>query len=57
LGGTSRVSQIQLLQPFLALIFSAPLLGEPLRPSTLAFALAVLATVFFGRLMPMRDGK
>ncbi|MGF6779737.1 hypothetical protein [Paraburkholderia sp. GAS334] len=52
-----RVSQIQLLQPFLALIFSAPLLGEPLRPSTLAFALAVLATVFFGRLMPMRDGK
>lgn len=49
LGGTLRVSQLQLLQPFLALLAAVPLLGEPLRPATLGFALAVLATVFAGR--------
>ncbi len=53
LGGTLRVSQIQLLQPFLALIFSVPLLGEPLRASTFVFALLVLATVFVGRRVPV----
>ena len=55
LGGALRVSQIQLLQPFLALLFSVPLLGEPLRPSTLVFALAVLATVFVGRRVPLHN--
>jgi drug/metabolite transporter (DMT)-like permease len=54
LGGTLRVSQIQLLQPFLALIFSVPLLGEPLRASTVVFALLVLATVFVGRRAPVQ---
>ena len=54
LGGTLRVSQIQLLQPFLALIFSVPLLGEPLRASTFVFALLVLATVFVGRRGPVQ---
>ncbi|MBI5269635.1 MAG: DMT family transporter [Burkholderiales bacterium] len=49
LGGTLRVSQVQLLQPFLALLAAVPLLGEPLRASTLVFALAVLATVAIGR--------
>lgn len=53
LGGTLRVSQVQLLQPFLALLFAVPLLGEPLKPSTLAFALAVLATVALGKRMPL----
>lgn len=51
LGGTLRVSQVQLLQPFLALLAASALLGEPLHPSTLGFALAVLATVFAGRRM------
>ncbi len=30
LGGTVRVSQVQLLQPFLALLFAVPVLGERL---------------------------
>ncbi|MFO1339948.1 MAG: DMT family transporter [Burkholderiaceae bacterium] len=54
LGGTLRVSQVQLLQPFLALLFSVPLLGETLKPATVLFALAVLATVLVGRRMPQR---
>ncbi|MBX3637500.1 MAG: DMT family transporter [Rubrivivax sp.] len=53
LGGVVRVSQVQLLQPFLALIFAVPLLGEPLEPLTLGFALAVVAIVFIGRRMPV----
>ena len=53
LGGTLRVSQVQLLQPFLALLFAVPLLGEALEPSTLVFTLAVLAIVFAGKRMPV----
>ncbi len=49
LGGVVRVSQVQLLQPFLALIAAALLLGERPDAPTLFFALAVLAVVFFGR--------
>lgn len=49
LGGVVRVSQVQLLQPFLALLFAVPLLGEPLEPLTLGFALAVVAVVLVGR--------
>jgi drug/metabolite transporter (DMT)-like permease len=56
LGGTLRVSQVQLLQPFLALLFAVPLLGETLDPATLLFALAVLATVFIGRRLPADSG-
>jgi drug/metabolite transporter (DMT)-like permease len=52
LGGMVRVSQVQLLQPFLALLFAVPVLGERLEPTTLLFALAVIATVFVGRKMP-----
>ncbi len=54
LGGTVRVSQVQLLQPFLALLFAVPILGERLEVSTLLFSLAVVATVFVGRRMPVR---
>lgn len=48
-GGALRVSQTQLLQPFLAMLFAWPLLGE--RPDLLSitFALAVVATVFVSR--------
>lgn len=52
LGGVMRVSQVQLLQPFLALLLAVPILGERLEPATLAFALAVMAVVFVGRRMP-----
>jgi drug/metabolite transporter (DMT)-like permease len=53
LGGVLRVSQVQLLQPFLALIAAAALLGEPLEPATLLFALAVLSVVLLGRRAPI----
>jgi len=52
LGGTVRVSQVQLLQPFLALLFAVPVLGERLEVTTVLFSLAVIAIVFVGRKMP-----
>lgn len=55
LGGTVRVSQVQLVQPFLGMLFAVPLLGERLDAVTLAFALGVIATVFAGRRMPVRQ--
>ena len=54
LGGTVRVSQVQLVQPFMSMLFAVPLLGERLDILTLGFALAVIATVFAGRKMPVR---
>jgi drug/metabolite transporter (DMT)-like permease len=53
LGGTVRVSQVQLVQPFLSLLFAVPVLGERLDATTVGFALAVIATVFVGRSMPV----
>ncbi len=53
LGGVVRVSQVQLLQPFIALLFAVPVLGERLDTVTVAFALAVIGVVFFGRRMPV----
>ncbi len=52
LGGTVRVSQVQLVQPFLSLLAAVPLLGEHLDAATVAFSLAVIATVFLGKKMP-----
>ncbi|WP_198971605.1 DMT family transporter [Xylophilus sp. ASV27] len=49
MGGALRVSQTQLLQPFLAILASIPLLGEALDLVTLGFALAVVATVLIGK--------
>lgn len=54
LGGTVRVSQMQLLQPFVSMLAAVPLLGERLDALTIAFALAVIATVFIGKRMPVR---
>ena len=53
LGGTVRVSQVQLLQPFLGMLFAVPLLGERLDAVTVGFGVAVIATVFVGRRMPV----
>lgn len=53
LGGVVRVSQVQLLQPFLALLFAVPVLGEPLQPAAVACALAVIAIVLVSRRMPV----
>ncbi|MDM0037059.1 DMT family transporter [Variovorax sp. J22P271] len=49
MGGALRVSQTQLLQPFLSILAAVPLLGEPLDVVTLAFAAAVVATVVAGK--------
>lgn len=51
LGGPLRVSQLQLLQPFMAILASIPLLGESLDAMTLGFAMLVVLTVFMGRRM------
>ena len=51
LGGPLRVSQVQLLQPFISMLAAVPLLGESLDAMTLGFALLVVATVFLGRRM------
>lgn len=51
LGGPLRVSQLQLLQPFITILAAVPLLGESLDAMTLGFALLVVATVFMGRRM------
>jgi drug/metabolite transporter (DMT)-like permease len=53
LGGTVRVSQVQLVQPFLGMLFAVPLLGESLDALTLGFAFAVIAVVFVGKKMPV----
>jgi drug/metabolite transporter (DMT)-like permease len=54
IGGTVRVSQVQLMQPFLGMLFAVPLLGEAIDAVALAFAAAVIATVFIGKKMPVR---
>ena len=53
LGGTLRVSQVQVLQPFLSMLFAVPLLGEHLDAMTVVFALAVLAVVWWGKRQPI----
>lgn len=49
MGGALRVSQTQLLQPFVSILAAVPLLGERLDATTVGFALAVVATVFIGK--------
>ena len=57
LGGVVRVSQVQLIQPFLALLFAVPVLGERLDAATVLFSLAVIATVFVGKRMPVAAAR
>ena len=57
LGGTVRVSQVQLVQPFLSMLFAMPLLGEKLDAVTVGFGLAVIATVSIGKKMPVGTAK
>ncbi len=53
IGGALRVSQVQLLQPFISILAAVPLLGEPLETMTVGFALAVVGTVFAGKRLAM----
>lgn len=54
MGGIARVGQVQLLQIFFTIAFSALLFGEPVAPSTWLFAAAVIATVVLGRRSAVR---
>jgi drug/metabolite transporter (DMT)-like permease len=53
IGGVVRVSQVQLLQPFMTLLVAAVLLGEHITPTMLGFAVAVVITIAVGRRMPI----
>ena len=44
-GGIARVSQVQLLQPFITFALAGFFNGETITPQILLFAAAVLATV------------
>jgi drug/metabolite transporter (DMT)-like permease len=49
LGGVARIGQIQLIQPFLTILASVLLLGEPLSLETITFAVAVIGCVLLGK--------
>lgn len=53
LGGVARVSQVQLVQPFLTLVVCALVLGEKVTPLMLGTAVLVVALVAVGRRMPI----
>lgn len=48
-GDAVRVSQVQLLQPFFAMLFAWPIHGQPVAAESLGFGLAVVGTVWLGR--------
>ncbi|PCJ14082.1 MAG: EamA family transporter [Gammaproteobacteria bacterium] len=54
LGGIARVSQAQLLQPFVTLIASVLILGEALDASTVIFIFLVVCSVWVGKKMPIQ---
>lgn len=49
MGGIAKVSQVQLVQLFLTLGFSAWLLGEAIEPMMLFVAVATVSLIFLGR--------
>ncbi|NEQ23913.1 MAG: DMT family transporter [Microcoleus sp. SIO2G3] len=55
IAGVARVSQLQLLQPFLTIIFSALLLHEQITAPTIAAACIVIACVAIGRRSLIRE--
>jgi drug/metabolite transporter (DMT)-like permease len=54
MGGTARVGQVQLLQIFFTMAFSALFFGETVAASTWVFAATVIATVMLGRKAAVR---
>lgn len=54
IGGVARVSQVQLLQLFLTLVFAAWIGGENVDAATWVVAIAVVAVVALGRRAPVR---
>jgi len=55
LGGIARVSQTQLLQPFITLFASALFLGEVIDIETMIFVFLVVSSVWLGKQMPVRQ--
>ncbi len=49
MGDAVKVSQLQLVQPFLSIVFSIPLLGEQPDQTVWIFGIAVILTVFLSR--------
>ncbi len=55
LGGIARVSQTQLLQPFITLFASALFLGEVIDIETMVFVFLVVISVWLGKRMPIKQ--
>ena len=55
MGGIARVSQAQLLQPFVTLFASMLLLGEVIDIETMIFVFLVIGSVWLGKRMPIRQ--
>ena len=55
LGGIARVSQIQLLQPFITLLVSALFLSEIIEIETIVFVLLVVSSVWLGKKIPINQ--
>ena len=53
LGGIARVSQTQLIQPFVTLLASAFLINETVNLQTITFAVLVVSIVAIGKNMPV----
>ncbi len=53
LGGIAKVSQMQLLQPFMTLAVSASVLSEPISAQSYVFAGLIIAIVALGKRMPV----
>lgn len=53
LGGVARVSQTQLLQPFITLLASVLFLGEVIDTQTIVFIFLVVCSVWLGKRMPI----
>jgi drug/metabolite transporter (DMT)-like permease len=55
LGGIARVSQVQLLQPFITFFAAVMLLGENINMMAVVFLFLVVATVWLGKKMPIQS--
>ena len=55
LGGIARVSQTQLIQPFVTLLTSAFLINETVNLQTIIFAVLVVSIVAIGKKMPVHE--
>jgi drug/metabolite transporter (DMT)-like permease len=56
-GGVARVSQLQLAQTFLTLMFSSLLLGEKIEPLAVLCAVAVVAAIVITRISKVNSGS